>query len=95
MTVASSVPAASTPRTTQTTTSLSLLHNSPAGAVIVVTLGPGAWPSHAPTILPALKPPPPLLLMQQNTRLRCGVAKSPLYRTTRIACLSLLNYVIV
>ena len=95
MTVASSVPAASTPRTTRTTTSHSLLHNSPAGAVTVAMLGPGACPSHAPTILPALRPPPLWLLMQLNIRLRCGVAKSPLYRITHIACPSLLNYVIV
>ena len=95
MTVASSVPTASTPRITRTTTSRSLLHNNPAGAVVVVTLSSGACPSHATIILPALKPPPPLLLMRLNIRLRCGVAKSPLCQTTHIACPSLLNYVIV
>lgn len=95
MTVVSFAPAASTPQITQITTSLSLLRNSPAGAVTVVTLGPGACPLHAHTILPAPKPQHPSLLMQPNTPLRYGVATSLLCRTTHIACPSLLSCAIV
>jgi hypothetical protein len=95
MTAVFFAPAASTLQITQTTTSLSLLRNSPAGAVIVVTLGPGACPSHAHTILPVPKPPHRSLLMQPNIPLRYGVAISLLFRTTRIAYQSLLSYAIV
>ena len=75
--------------------SLSSLRNSPAGAVTVVTLGPGACLLHAHTILPTLKPPPRSLLMQQTTPLRYGVAISLLCRTTHIAYPSLLTCAIV
>ncbi len=95
MTVASFALAASTLQITQTTTSLSLLRNSPVDAVTVVTLGPGACPSHARTILPALKHPPRSLLMQPNIPLRYGVAISLLCRTTHIAYPSLLSCAIV
>jgi hypothetical protein len=91
MTAASFAPAASTPQITQTTTSLSLLHNSPVGAVTVVMLGPGACLFHARTTLPALKPTPRSLLMQPNIPLRYGVAISLLCRTTHIAYPSLLS----
>lgn len=95
MTVASFAPAVSTPQITRTITSLSLLRNSPAGAVTVVTLGPGVCPSHAHTILPAPKPLHRSLLMQPNIPLRYGVAISLLCKTTRIACPSLLSCAIV
>lgn len=95
MTVASFAPAVSTPQITQTITSLSLLRNSPVGAVTVVTLGPGACPSHAHTILPAPKPPHRSLLMQPNIPLRYGVAISLLCKITRIAYPSLLSCAIV
>jgi hypothetical protein len=85
MTVASFAPAASTPQIIRTTTSLSSLPNSLAGVVTVVTLGPGACPLHAHTILPALKPSPRSLLMQPNIPPPYGAAISLLCRTTHIA----------
>ena len=91
MTAASFAPAASTPQITQTTTYLSLLRNNLVGAVTVVTLGPGACPSRAHTILLAPKPPHRSLLMQPNIPLRYGVAISLLCRTTRIEYPSLLS----
>jgi hypothetical protein len=95
MTVASFAPAASTPQIIQTTTSLSLSRNSLAGAVTVVTLGPGACLLHVHTILPALKPPPRLLLMRPNIPPHYGVAIYLLCRTTHIAYQYLLSCAIV